>query len=129
MTDNLTDRQRFMLASLAAVEDSSLAPVQVQKLFFLLDENLTGAIGKEKYFDFRPYDYGPFDKQVYQEFEILENMDMAQVGLNENYPGSRHYRLSREGQCQGDRELDSMEQSVKEYIQGLSQWVQKLTSR
>jgi hypothetical protein len=44
--------------------------VQVQKLFFLLDENIAADLGGRQ-FSFEPYDYGPFDRAVYSELELL----------------------------------------------------------
>ena len=42
---NPTPRQRLVLAALAAEPASSFAPVQVQKLFFLLDQNIAADLG------------------------------------------------------------------------------------
>lgn len=73
------DRQMFMLAALAAAgESAAFSPVQVQKLFFLLDREASHLTGGP-HFAFRPYDYGPFDYAVYDEINELANRGLAEV--------------------------------------------------
>ena len=45
---------------------------QVQKLFFLLDMNIAKQTAGP-HFTFEPYDYGPFDKQVYLELKKMRD--------------------------------------------------------
>ena len=70
MHANLTHRRRVVLAALACKDRAAFAPVQVQKLFFLLDENVADELGGRQ-FDFQPYYYGPFDREVYAELQTL----------------------------------------------------------
>jgi hypothetical protein len=63
MTQILTRRQEVVLAALAAQPDHDYAPVQVQKLFFLADQNISSQMGG-RLFAFEPYNYGPFDAVV-----------------------------------------------------------------
>lgn len=127
MLEDLTDRQKFILAALASEQDISLAPVQVQKLFFLFDENLISVLGKPKYFDFQPYDYGPYDKEVYAELEALEEKELVRINYASDSPGSRSYCLSIGGQREGESNLDLMDSSVSDYIASLCKWVKGLT--
>ena len=95
-------------------------PVQVQKLFFLLDENAASGIGGKK-FNFRPYDYGPFDRAVYDEIEAL-----AGEGLIEVYGDgrSRRYSLTLAGIDRAAELLESLPPRVRKYMGDVSKWVQ-----
>ena len=67
----MTPRQELVLAALAAGESNSeLSPVQAQKLFFLIDQNVSASIGGQQY-NFQAYDYGPFDRAVYSDLDWL----------------------------------------------------------
>ena len=65
------ERKSLMVAALAAGgENASFTPVQVQKLFFLIDREASHFVDGP-HFSFKPYDYGPFDREVYAELERL----------------------------------------------------------
>ena len=87
------ERQDFILATLCSNPEHKYSPVQLQKLFFLIDRLLSKKIGKE-FFHFEPYHYGPFDQAVYEELNILYIKDLIEInkgqygGYNAN-PGHR----------------------------------------
>ena len=90
----LTPRQRIMLGALATARGGKFAPVQIQKLFFLIDENLADRIGGP-YFAFEPYDYGPFDKSVYRELEALAIAGLVAIDQSGDTAGRRRYSHPR----------------------------------
>ena len=50
-----------------------LSPVQLQKTLFLIDRNLSRAQrGVTRFYNFRAYDYGPFDSAIYTDAVILQ---------------------------------------------------------
>ncbi len=110
---------------MAAYESSDFAPVQMQKLFFLLDENLE-VIMDGRLFDFEPYDYGPFDHAVYAELEKLENDGLVRVYWLDPTPGSRRFALTREGIRRGNSALEQLPEHVRVYMCELSKWIQSL---
>lgn len=113
-----------MLASFAAVEGSTFEPVQVQKFLFLIDENLANELGGKK-FQFRPYDYGPFDHMVYR---ILENLASRGLAIIEfGHHGRRTFRLSAAGQHEGAALLRRMPQEIQIKISHASNWVRALS--
>ena len=119
-----TDRQRAVLAALSTVPGSSFESVQVQKLFFLIDERASKRGKWKRLFDFKPHFFGPFDAAVYQELEALE-----QVGLVEIYEGRRlkKYSLSAEGYKAGQEALREHGSGIGELITNLSEWVRGQT--
>lgn len=121
MAKELT-RTQHVLAALAATPASVLRPVQVQKLFFLLDKKRE-SLGKKPRFEFRPYDYGPFDPEVYRELEALENAGL--VTIETDWRGLRHYRLTPQGAKEGGRLLQQLDEAEREYAEKAGDWVSK----
>lgn len=117
------NRRELMLAAFAAGgEAARFMPVQVQKLFFLVDREIP-ALVNGPHFHFQPYDYGPFDSAVYSELEAL-----SMIGLVEIVPGYyRSYALTAEGYQQGLAQLAGTPPVAKDFIQRAAQWVKALS--
>jgi hypothetical protein len=118
------NRHQFVLAALAPAHGVPHSPVQVQKLLFLLDENIQDSAGGP-HFNFEPYHYGPFDKEVYDVLQELET-----EGLVEIEPETLHrwntYRLTREGQKAGETILSTLPQTAQTYMTTVSDFVRSL---
>ena len=116
-------RGEVVLSALAPACGAPHSPVQVQKLLFLIDRNVPRDVGGP-HFDFQPYNYGPFDKAVYEELEAL-----AKDGLVEVCPGWKWngYRLTEAGQKVGDGVLSSLKPNTREFIVKVSHVVRSLT--
>jgi hypothetical protein len=96
------DRHSLILAALAAGgENASFTPVQVQKLFFLLDREGRHLVDGP-HFSFAPYDYGPFDRAVYDELDVLAHLNLVRIQSTGRY---RVYTLTQAGFQQGARQL------------------------
>lgn len=122
----LTSRQKVVLAALACSPGAAFAPVQVQKMFFLLDEAISPQIGG-KQFAFEPYDYGPFDKVVYQELDALQRLGFVEMYQAAPGPGGRRYSLTVKGNELGQVALVGIPDSAKKYMVDVSEWVRKLS--
>ena len=118
------DRQNFILAAMSAAKTDSFSPVQIQKLFFLLDREIHEYIGGEL-FDFKPHDYGPFDSQVYRELEALNCMGMIEISEPslDSY-GIRTFRLTPEGYEKGEGFLLDFQDEAQDFIQAVVNWLQ-----
>lgn len=117
------NRGDLVLAALAAAgQSASFRPVQVQKLFFLIDQEIPTLVDGP-HFDFRPYDYGPFDSEVYSELGHLKQEGLVLV--SQGY--YRSYSLTQEGFEKGSAALKSLKQSARVYIQRASAWVLSLS--
>jgi len=66
------------LLVLAAGEGAPLQPVQLQKALFLLGQKATAWVEKN-FYTFEPYDYGPFDKEIYSDVDRLVADGLAYV--------------------------------------------------
>lgn len=114
----------LVLAGLAAGgENATFSPVQVQKLFFILDQEASAHI-EGPYFNFVPYDYGPFDREVYNELDNLARQGM--LGVNHSGP-YRTYTLTSQGFQYGNAVLDGLPKGVAVFFGRAANWVTSLS--
>ena len=116
-------RREIVLSAMAPANGESHSPVQVQKLLFLLDREAAELVGGP-YFKFVPYNYGPFDKTVYEELEQLDAEGMVKIS---QIGWTRSYALTPTGQQQGDGFLGNLPEQAQEYIRGASEFVKSLS--
>ncbi len=120
------DRRCFVLAALAAAgANARFDPVRLQKYFFLLERELGRRCGCP-HFAFRPYRYGPFDKQVYVELEQLSRDGLALIDETRRY---RLYSLTPSGFDLGSRTLAGLQDGVRCYFVAASEWILSLHFR
>jgi hypothetical protein len=117
-------RNELVLAALAAAgQNASFSPVQVQKLFFLIDREAAPLIGGP-YFDFQPYDYGPFDSGVYSALSVLEAQALVQSTSSGRY---RVYLLTPTGYQAGNGLLAAIPANARTYFQQVTAWIRSLS--
>ena len=80
-------------------------------------------LSTSSHFNFEPYNYGPFDKAVYQ---VLDELDEAELVTIRSGGWQRTYALTPTGQNEGDRLLGELSDSAKDYIRRVSAFVLKL---
>ena len=103
-------RQDFLLAVLAAGDGEAHQPAQVQKLFFLLDRKVPKEVGGP-WFNFKPCDYGPFDKAVYEEMLALGQRRL--VAISAESASLLTYSLTPAGWREGSKEKKVGEGSLE----------------
>src|SRR5436190_18669612 len=73
----------WTLLVISAADSRGLSPVQLQKSLFLLERRLSEEAPAEKlgesFYEFVPYNYGPFDVKVYQDAEALEERGLVTI--------------------------------------------------
>ena len=117
------ERQPLVLAALAGGgENARYWPVQVQKLFFLVDREASRLVDGP-HFEFQPYDYGPFDRAVYVELDSLQAQGLVNAQNTGRY---RVYSLSPEGYRQGMHNLHRLGNPARSYIEQAARWVLSL---
>ncbi len=116
-------KEELVLASLSPANGTPHGPVQVQKLLFLIDRNLSELIGGP-YFHFAPYHYGPFDKEVYSTLDVLAGNGGVQIDCAGGY---RCYRLTVTGQQAGEKALETLPEAAGKYIRAASSLVRSLS--
>ena len=113
----------LILAAFAAGgENASYSPVHAQKLLFLIDPEAAHLVGG-KHFNFVPYDYGPFDRAVYEGLDAL-----AQAGLVEVHTAGRYrkYFLTSEGYRRGAGKLDDLEEGGRSFLTKVARWIRPM---
>jgi hypothetical protein len=118
-------RDDFALAVLAASGGATHTPVQVQKLFFLLDQKIPKPVGGP-HFNFHADNYGPFDVEVYRSLERLANENFVSIDLVQDLR-KKMYRTTPEGQVRGEAMLKSFGEPISSYIRSVSEWVRRLS--
>jgi hypothetical protein len=116
------NRRDAILAILASANGQSLTPVQLQKAAFLLDRN--GIIDEAPGFEFVPYDYGPFDRAVYDEATALAMQGRTCVNPS---PWGRWkvYSATDDGIAAGREVLGRLPSHLSAYVAEVSDWVRK----
>lgn len=69
-------RHNWLLLVLAAADGEPLTPVQLQKSLFLMSDLMKEEVG-EDFYQFVPYDYGPFCSDIYDDARELKWKDLA----------------------------------------------------
>ena len=115
-------KREVVLATLAPAQGKQHSPVQVQKLLFLLDREAFQLVDGP-HFNFQPYNYGPFDKAVYQ---VLDELDKDELVTIRSSGWQRTYALTPTGQNDGDRLLGKLPDAAQNYIRSASAFVLKL---
>jgi uncharacterized protein len=114
-------KRDVILAGLAPGGVASYTPVQIQKLLFLLDQEISAELGGP-HFRFRAYHYGPFDRGIYDVLENLESSGEVQIDRNESLR-IRTFRLTQKGVEAGLRVLNNVSPVAKDYIERVSLFV------
>lgn len=118
------DDRNLVLTAMAVSKGALHSPVQMQKLLFLLDRKLSKEL-EGPHFNFEPYDYGPFDRKVY---DVLD--DLALDGLVEIVKSPnrwKKYRTTPKGQTIGESSLACLKPEVVDSISNLSNIVRSLS--
>jgi uncharacterized protein len=119
----MPDLKELVLATLASSPEGEYSPVQVQKLFFLIDRNVAHLLGGPL-FDFQPYNYGPFDPAVYKVLEALASEGAIQLIPDRTW---KNYALTALGRQRGEAVLRNQPEKVRDYFSRVSEFVRKLT--
>lgn len=113
------DRSETVLGILASAKGLPLTPVQLQKAAFLLDRN-----GLAEGFHFVPYDYGPFDRAVYDEAAALAHDGLATVNPAQ-WGRWNVYSATPEGVDAGESLLENLPAQHAAYVRNVVEWVRK----
>jgi hypothetical protein len=120
------NRKDLVLAILAASGGRPYTPVQIQKAVFIVCDQVPDLIDEGPGFNFRPYDYGPFDADVYADIADLQLSGEAVIAPS----GSGNwntYAASDAGLSRGQGLLYEMEEDEYQYLEKISNWVRSLS--
>jgi hypothetical protein len=117
-------RSDWILLALLAAKDHRLTAVKLQKALFLLGErrkrDLSGG-----FYSFRPYHYGPFDADVYNDADNLENNGLIEVDTSQGR-SLRRYVLTAAGLSAARKAEAHGPKKAVEYLVRVVAWAQPL---
>lgn len=119
------NRRDAVLAVLAAADGNGYGPAQLQKALFLISRNAPDVFDDGRGFNFTPYDYGPFDKRVYDAADGLASEGLCSVMHSSN--GYRTYSATEDGRRLGQEVLARLDAGKRAYFQEVSRWVRSLS--
>lgn len=110
----------WTLLTIAVSRASPLTPVQLQKSLFLLGQRLPDEVGPG-FYTFEPYNYGPFNKQVYVDAEDLESHGLVALV---SHPGGdwRDYVATPRGTKAASDLSKRASPKAVDYLSKLVQW-------
>ena len=113
-------KRDWTLLAIAAADGEALTPVQLQKVLFLLGEFKLK--GRSNFYHFIPYNYGPFDPQIYRDAEALEADKLVAVQTGGRW---KQYAATPRGLAVANRlnaDADAMD-----YLRRVVRWACSLT--
>lgn len=119
-------RDEIALVVLSLAGEGTFAPVQIQKALFLASDKVRDAFDRHSQYDFQPYDYGPFDWQVYADIENLERRGLARIF---QMPGERWrtYAATDQGRFEGQKLTRRLRPDQLEVLQKIVNLVRSLS--
>ncbi|HHJ17595.1 MAG TPA: hypothetical protein ENJ80_12935 [Gammaproteobacteria bacterium] len=118
------ERTELVKAAMAAGgPDATYGPAQLQKLFFLIDREIASLVDGPV-FQFNPYDYGPFDSEVYDTVGELQVNGSAVVDHSQRF---RTYSLTPQGYHEGAAILQQMSGDARHFIERAASWVRSVS--
>ncbi len=120
---NQAQRDIVLAGLSAAGQNANFSPVQVQKLFFIIDREISN-FTNGPFFNFEPYDYGPFDKAVYEVMGILSHEGMVEINNIGRY---NRYSLTSLGFEEGQKKLNDIPKPAQNFIIDTVSWIKSLS--
>jgi hypothetical protein len=115
-------RTDWLLLALHFAEPKGLAPIQLQKALFLLGRELPKVVGCN-FYNFEPYNYGPFDKAVFEDAKALAGDGFVTVVPATN-TRPKEYRIAPLGTLRRNEVLDEAPARGVQYLQDVVRWIE-----
>jgi len=113
---------------LASAPDCRLQPVQLQKTVFLLDRLGLPQADNQLTYNFEPYHYGPFDRQVYADLNSATDDGLVERIQSDAYPG-HDFLLTPSGIERAEAALNSLPTEQREMLREVVRWVTSMSFR
>lgn len=118
-------REQLAIIALGLAAPKKLTPVQLQKTVFLfqkaIEEGNWNKMLASKY-EFVPYDYGPFCKQVYRDVSAARVEGLADVDESSRYV---QYAATSIGKQQAEQSLEDLPAPLANHMRDLAKWVRQ----
>jgi uncharacterized protein len=117
-------RQDWTLLALSFANGRGLSAVQLQKALFLLERGLPDEVGP-RFYNFTPYNYGPFDSSVYKDADVLADQSLVNISK----PTGRYtvYSITPEGAKSAKELVAKAPARAVQHLKDIVEWIQTLT--
>jgi hypothetical protein len=117
----MTTRQEWLLLALAHRNGQPMTPVQIQKAMFLMGMEAKKLVGTG-FYNFVPYNYGPFDANVYHDLDALAARGLVTA---DSFPGRswKAYAVTPAGLAQADRTRRFANENAVLFLGKVVDWV------
>lgn len=125
----MLSRKDWILFVIAASKANNFQPVQLQKALFLIGRNLSlKDLHVDEFYDFQPYDYGPFSSEIYRDAEVLIRQNLIHIDqpVDLSY---RLYSLTEKGMSVAKKLMQSLRPEVRNYLTNIAKWTVSLSFR
>jgi DNA-binding PadR family transcriptional regulator len=117
----MTSRQEWLLLALAHRRGQPMTPAQIQKSMFLMRMEAGRYLG-DRFYEFIPYNYGPFDADIYRDLDWLAAKGVV---ITDTSPGRnwRTYAVTPAGIDAAERAMASADRTAVSYLGRVVDWV------
>jgi uncharacterized protein YwgA len=119
--DDMASRDEFLLLALASASDGRLTPVQIQKAMFLLKQEAGQFVGPD-FYEFVPYNYGPFNSSIYDDLNTLAAAGLVTVDQPQGRSWAM-YTITGTGQQKAEQVRQNVAPAIRDYTQSVVTWI------
>jgi hypothetical protein len=119
----------WTLLVIAAAKDRPLQPVQLQKSLFLLGRRLSNSqLQVAGFYEFEPYDYGPFCRTIYFDADDLSKEGLVHIDQQRDL-SFRLYSTTGPGRERAAHFRTRLDEKTTRCLDEIIRWVQSLPFR
>src|ERR1039458_7419806 len=118
------NRENWTLLAISLGGDEGLTPAQLQKVLFLTGKTYPKTLSE--FYTFKPYNYGPFDKQIYLDAEALATDGLVEMIARDGNTWS-YYCISEKGSERAKALIENEDTRPVSYMAKIVKWAQSLT--
>lgn len=119
------DKRLLLLIALKYAGERGLTPVQLQKSMFLLGQAYSDKLAN--YYNFEPYNYGPFDKTIYVDAKVLAEEGLVSIKEVEGHRWQNYFISAKGEHWLAVQEGVGVDTEVVSYLEKLVVWVKSLS--
>lgn len=117
-------RSYWTMLAIGLAKERGLTPVQLQKALFLLGRELPSEVGPD-FYNFTPYNYGPFDRAVYVDASMLRVT--GSVAITRSESGYDEYSATPAGREFTESLKEKLPPRGVAYLERAVAWTQSLS--
>lgn len=121
----MTCRDEWLLLALAHRRGEVMTPVQIQKAMFLMAVEAKQLVGRG-FYQFVPYNYGPFDANVYHDLDRLVARGLITSNSSENR-NWKMYAVTATGLTEAARLKEAANKNGIQYLGKAVDWVSSMS--